>query len=115
VVYGDQETVLFYNGKKVQTDRPTQAAGGANFVIGNVGEGHTHMFFRGEVRSMRISSGERYRDEFQPPPNFTASDNVDSSKAVLIYEPAAVKNDRVIDRSGSGHDGRIERLTFSSQ
>ena len=114
VVYGDTETILFFNGKKVQTDRPTQVAGGTNFVIGNVGENHTHMFFRGEVRSVRISSGERYRDEFEPPPTFAPSDNADSSKAVLIYEASAVKNGRVIDRSGNGHDGRIERLTFST-
>ena len=114
VVYGDTETALFFNGRKVQTDRPTQASGGTNFVIGNVGENHTHMFFRGEVRSVRISTGARYRDEFEPPPTFAPSDNTDSSKAVLIYEASAVKNGRVIDRSGNGHDGRIERLTFST-
>jgi eukaryotic-like serine/threonine-protein kinase len=114
VVYGTNDTTLYVNGKKVRSDRPTQAKGGTNFVVGNVGEEHTHMFFRGEVRSLRISTGERYRTDFQPPPTFPGSDRLESSKAVLIYEPSAIMDNRVIDQSGNGHDGRIERLTYST-
>jgi serine/threonine-protein kinase len=113
VVYGDTETVLFFNGKNVQTDRPTQALGGTNFVIGNVGEGHTHMFFRGEVRSVRISKGERYHEAFAPSAKFTTSEDTDSSRAVLLYDASSADNHRVVDLSGHGHDGHVERLAFA--
>ncbi len=62
--------------------------------------------FRGQIRAVRISSGERYTGDFQPPEEFPAGD----VEAVLIYDGSHVEGDRVIDRSGRGNHGVVKRV-----
>lgn len=63
----------------------------------------------GKVRSVRISKGERYTDNFTPEERLGKDADNAPVKAMLIYEGSAVEGDRVIDRSGTGNDGRWER------
>ena len=105
-VYGPNETVLFLNGKKIGVgpatappSRPT------HFVIGNVGEDHSNMFFHGQIRCLRISRGERYSVDFEPESSFSPDSTDVPHRAVLIYDGSKVEGERVIDLSGEGHDG----------
>lgn len=109
-VFGPEETTLFMDGKKLGVGPPTQPpTRKTRFVIGNVGEDHNKMFFRGKVRTVRISTGERYKDDFVPDEAF-AKDIADApSRAVLIYDGLAVEGDRVIDLSGAGNHGTWDR------
>ncbi|MCC6417797.1 MAG: hypothetical protein IT429_06060 [Gemmataceae bacterium] len=75
-----------------------------------MGEEHDKLFFRGHLRCVRISKGERYKEDFVPDEAFTKDGADAPAKAVLIYDGSAVEGDRVLDRSGSGNDGRWERM-----
>lgn len=109
-VYGPDETVLFLNGKKIDVGPATQPPSRpTHFVIGNVGEDHNRLFFRGQIRCLRISRGERYSAEFEPESSFVP-DNADAPhRAVLIYDGSNVEGERVIDLSGGGNDGVLAR------
>jgi hypothetical protein len=112
VVFGLNQTRLYLNGKNVHVGPKTQAEGGTPFVIGCAGRDTRVDYFKGQIRAVRISKGERYAGDFKPDVTFSA-DPVDSStKAVLIYDGSHVEGDRVIDLSGdvrSRHDGRVSR------
>ncbi len=91
-VYGPNETTLFLNGKKIGVgpatalpSRPT------HFVIGNVGEDHSNMFFHGQIRCLRISRGERYSADFEPESSFNADAADVPHRAVLIYDGSQVE------------------------
>ena len=106
VVFSEMDTRLYVDGKKVTTGPPTENVGGTPFVIGNVGEGNPINYFIGKMRSIRISRGERFQDDFVPDERFV-KDTVDAqSRALLIYSGESVEHDRVIDLSGNGNDGR---------
>jgi len=75
-------------------------------VIGNVGEDHDGMFFRGQIRCLRISSGERYSDDYEPESSFSPDTANAPHRGVLIYDGSKVEADRVIDLSGGGNDGK---------
>ena len=75
------------------------------FVVGNIGKDNPIHFFHGQIRSLRISKGERYTTDFEPIADFPPDDT-----AVLIYSAKSVDGDTVHDLSGHGNDGRIERL-----
>lgn len=62
-VFTEMETRLYLNGKLVTTAPGSEPGGDTPFVIGNVGENNLINFFRGEIRSVRISEGERYTGE----------------------------------------------------
>ncbi|WP_013627284.1 protein kinase domain-containing protein [Rubinisphaera brasiliensis] len=65
-VFTESETRLYLNGKLV-ANGPGSAEGiPANFVIGNVGQNNLLYYFRGQIRSVRISERERYIDRFKP-------------------------------------------------
>jgi hypothetical protein len=51
-------------------------------------------------RNVRISKGERYKNDFTPPPELKPDDTT-----VLLYDAKKVDRDRVIDLSGHGNDG----------
>jgi hypothetical protein len=104
-VFGESETRLYLNGKRVGTGPATKQEGGTTFVIGSVGKGNPIGFFKGRVRAVRISKGERYTDGFTPPEEFGKAND-----SVMIYEWAKVEEDRVIDLSGNGNHGTWERL-----
>jgi len=108
-VFGPEETTLFMDGKKIGVGPPTQPpTRKTRFVIGNVGEDHNKMFFRGKVRSIRISAGERYKDDFTPDETFTKDGDDAPAKAILVYG-GGVDGDVVTDLSGAGNHGTWQR------
>ena len=108
-VFGLKETTFFIDGKKTGVGPATQAPScPTHFVIGNVGEDHDGMFFRGQIRCLRISQGERYSGDFEPESSFSPDDADAPHRAVLIYDGSKVEADQVIDLSGGGNDGRWE-------
>ncbi len=101
-VFGETETRLYNNGKLVHTGPPTQSDGGTPFVVGRIGATNPDLVFVGQMRCVRISKGERYRDDFTPADSFTPDDS-----AVLIYDGKHVDGNRVIDLSSGGNDGTL--------
>ena len=108
-VFGETETRLYLDGRKVGVGPATKPVSGAVFVVGNVGRGNPINYFVGKMRSVRISTGERYNADFLPDEAFAKDGDDAPAKAVLIYDKSAVEGDRVIDHSGAGNDGRWER------
>lgn len=105
-VFGDQETRLYFNGKLVMTHIPTSPAeSDTRFVVGNVGENNPTEFFLGQIRSVRISEGERYKTDFVPEEQFAKDADGSENKTLLIYDGSSFDNDRIIDLSGNGNDG----------
>ena len=104
-LFGEKETRLYFNGKLVLSIPPTKAKGGTHFVVGNVGENHPIDYFLGQIRSVRISKGERYTADFQPDEDFRRDET-----AVLIYSAKSVEGGTVHDLSGNGNDGAVERF-----
>ena len=103
-VFGESETRLYLNGKKVGTGPATKQEGGTTFVIGSVGKANPIGFFKGRVRGVRISRGERYAENFVSQEAFGKDD-----ESVLIYD-GTTEQGRVVDLSGSGNHGAWERL-----
>lgn len=110
VVFGETETRLYLDGRKVGVGPATKPVGGATFVIGNVGKGNPINYFVGSIRSLRISKGERYTSDFDPDESFAKDADHAPVKALLLYDGRAVEGDRVLDMSGAGNDGRWERM-----
>lgn len=103
-VFAELETRLYLDGRLVATGPATKTEGETTFVIGNVGMDSPIDFFKGKVRAVRISKGERYIEEFTPEMRLTPGDST-----LLLYDSESVDGDSVNDHSGSGHHGRIER------
>jgi hypothetical protein len=108
-VFGETETRLYFNGKLVKTGPPTAVNGGTNFVIGNVGKDNPIDYFLGQIRSVRISQGERFNEDFIPEPRFTKEADDAPHKAILIYDGSKIEGDRVTDLTEIGNDGHWER------
>jgi eukaryotic-like serine/threonine-protein kinase len=112
VVFGVDETRLYFNGRLVKVGPKTEPQGGTHFVIGCVGETNPIDHFKGRLRSARISKGERYTRDFTPDARFSADPPDAPNQAVLIYDGAHVEGERMIDLAGDErfrHDGRIRR------
>lgn len=106
VVYGSAETRLYHNGRLVSVGLPTEVPSRASpFVIGNVGEQHQQMFFNGNIRSVRISDGERYDTEFEPQSKLSSD-----SATVLLYDFEQSTGDVIEDLSGRENHGRRESV-----
>lgn len=112
-VFGANDTQLFFNGRLVKTAAITKRLGGTKFVIGNAGENNPIDYFIGEMRSVRISKGERFKTDFVPDQTFVKDTEGAPTKAVLIYDGANVDRRKVIDMSGNGNDGVWEKLGLS--
>ena len=70
-VFGEEQTRMYLNGTLVGTCPPTEPpVGQSRFVVGNLGEKHQIQFFKGRIRSVRISKGEIYDGEFEPSEEF---------------------------------------------
>jgi serine/threonine-protein kinase len=108
-VFGEMETRLYLDGRKVGVGPATKPVGGAVFVVGNVGRTNPINYYVGGIRSVRISKGERYIADFVPDKVFAKDADDAPARAVLIYDGAAVESERTLDRSGAGNDGRWER------
>jgi hypothetical protein len=72
-------------------------------VIGCVGKDTPLDFFLGQIRSLRISEGERYSTDFTPDDALRPDE-----KAVLLYDASSVDGDRIIDLSGKNNHGTVE-------
>lgn len=108
-VFGEKDTTLFIDGKPVAKGPASQVSGDTSFVIGNLGVDHLSQFFNGQIRSVRITEGERYIDSFTPNEVLTTDD-----ETVLLYDSTSFKDTQVIDLSNRKNDGTIERLTIQS-
>ncbi len=103
--FTERETRLYVNGK-LATTGPGSAEGiPAKFVVGNVGETNLLYFYRGQIRAVRISEGERYRgDQFDPPSELVS----DESTLLAVSKP---RLDRDVVRTATGAVvGRVECL-----
>ena len=105
-VFGEAETLLYLNGERVHVGPKSEPVGGTKFVIGCAGDANRIDHFRGWVRAVRISPGERYTSGFRPPETFPADD----PEAVLIYDGSHVEGDRAIDLSGRGNHEVVQQL-----
>jgi hypothetical protein len=103
-VFGEGETRLYLNGKLLVNGAATKAEGGTKFVIGNIGLDNPIDYFRGKVRAVRISRGERYAVGFVPAEQLASDD-----ATVLLYSAESVQGDVVKDRSSNANHGRMER------
>lgn len=94
-VFSESETRLFVNGKLVEIAPGSKPEGDTRFVIGNVGENNLISFYRGEVRSARISSGERYSESFSP-----TELGEDKGVVLLLNENAMCDDSQKVIQSG---------------
>lgn len=107
-VFGERETRLYLNGKLVASGTATKVEGGTKFVVGNIGLDNPIDYFKGKLRAVRVSKGERYGAGFTPADHLTPD-----AMTVLLYTAESVKGDVVNDLSDKGHHGRVERGTSS--
>lgn len=110
-VFAPDETRLYLGGRKIgvgpASQPPTRMT---RFVIGNVGEDHAKQFYRGHIRCVRVTKGERYNADFVPDEVFVKDAEDAPTKAILIYDGVVVERVRVVDQSGAGNDGRWQRM-----
>jgi eukaryotic-like serine/threonine-protein kinase len=116
-VFTGDETRLYRNGKLIHTGRPTDRVSDETvFVIGNLGDESPVDFFKGKIRSVRISQGERYTVDFEPRWSFVPEKELGDS-ALLVYDGAYMNgpyrmNGRIIrDLSGNQNDGLWESFS----
>jgi len=107
-VFGTAETRLYVDGQLVGTGPPSAPGRDAPFVIGGIGYDSRLHQFDGEIRSVRISEGERFTDAFTPDTSFEPDAASSGRRTLLIYDERSSDGDVVRDLSGSGHDGRWE-------
>ncbi|WP_315851298.1 protein kinase domain-containing protein [Rhodopirellula baltica] len=94
-VFTKTDTRLFLNGELVATASGSSKGGSTNFVIGNVGQDKLLDFFRGQIRSVRVSSGERYGEVFEP-----SNLSRDQTTLLLLNETASVRDESILDQDG---------------
>jgi polygalacturonase len=99
-VFGPDNTRLYRSGELIHTGAATKSYGNTPFVIGQIGSTNPDAHFAGQIRCVRISKGERYRDNFAPPESFKAD-----ADSVVIYDAKRVDGRRIIDLSGKGNHG----------
>lgn len=100
VVFGKNETRLYIDGKRVFTGAKSEMFGEIPFVVGGMGLDSRIYQLHGDIRSLRISDGERYSGNFTPDADLKPDD-----KTALLYEGKHVEGDRVVDQSGRGNHG----------
>jgi len=110
VVFAVDATRLYFNGRLIGTGPATKPLGVTNFVVGGPGIHNQRHNFKGQIRSVRISKGERYSDDFTPEEHFDRDADDAANKAVLIYDGSRTDGDRVFDLSGEGNDGTWDQL-----
>lgn len=102
-VFTESETRLYLDGKLVTTAPGSILRGETRFVIGNVGENNLISFYRGQIRSVRISEGERYSGEFEP-----GGVKSDERSSLVLDDTVTIQDEEFLDSSGQ-IIGRIER------
>jgi hypothetical protein len=103
-VFTGSQTRLYVNGKLVATGPGSAEGVPAKFMIGNVDQDNLLYIYRGQVRSVRITEGERYKDRFYPLLTLLNDD----STLLVIFEPR-LEGDSCRTASGAVI-GRVESL-----
>jgi serine/threonine protein kinase len=104
-VFGKSGTNLFLDGRLVGSGAATASEGGTPFVVGNAGEDNDEHYFVGQIRTLRISRGERYKDDFSPSQTFEPDKD-----AVIIYSADEIDGTTARDLSGNGNHGTMSRI-----
>lgn len=100
--FGANETTLFLNGQPVATGPGSAFERDTQFVIGNVGETNLICFYKGDLRSLRISTGTRFASKFAP-----GVLDRDETTLLLIHDSTSQNADVLVDETGEPL-GRIE-------
>ena len=107
----DKDKICFFvDGHLVHTDKGSQDEGAAKFVVGYIRVDRKNLVnllncFAGKMRTVRISTGVRYLDDFRPPLDFDKNQDREGFKTSLIYDASNGVNDRIPDVSGNKKDG----------
>lgn len=101
--FTETETRLYLNGKLVATAPGSSNSGSTNFVIGNVGQDKLLYYYRGQIRSVRISEGERYGEAFEP-----SELSRDETTLMLLDEATSASGESILDQE-SQMLGTVER------
>jgi len=102
-VFTENETRLYLDGRLVQTAPGSKPGGETPFVIGNVGQNNLISFYRGKIRSVRISKGEHYSGNFKP-----GRIEADESTVLIIDDSATFRGDELLN-ADRDVIGRVER------
>ncbi len=81
-VFTENETRLYHDGKLIAKGDGAPTTPDTRFVIGCVGEKSVMDFFKGEIRSVRISKGVNYSNSFVPRKQMTKDEST-----LLLVEP----------------------------
>lgn len=108
-VFGIKDSRMYLDGKRVWTGPASEIYGEIPYVIGGVGLDSRLFQFRGGMKSVRISEGERFVADFTPDEKLEPDE-----KTLLLYDGLHIEGDRVIDRSGRGNDGQWEESLTTS-
>ena len=104
VVFSPTESRLYLNGKRLWTGPESEMFGeGIPYVVGGVGLDSRVFQFKGGMKAVRISEGERYGDDFTPAEALEPDETT-----VLLYDGNHLEGQRVIDQSGRGNHGKWE-------
>ncbi|TWT64344.1 protein kinase domain-containing protein [Rubinisphaera italica] len=102
-VFSEDDTRLYLNGKLVETAPGSKPGGKTPFVIGNVGQDNLISFYRGQIRSVRVSTGERYTGEFEP-----GELEFDERLLLIVDDRVTIRDNQIVNAAGQVV-GRIER------
>ncbi len=110
-VFTETETRLYLNGDLVHTGPGSDADDtSTKFVLGDVGLTNPIARFKGDLRGVRISSGERYLDRFRPDNEFSSDD-----QTLVVYAAKSIDGKTVRDLSGRGNTGELEVVAKTGQ
>ncbi|MBC7854349.1 MAG: LamG domain-containing protein [Pirellulaceae bacterium] len=109
-VFSPGDTRLFLNGKLAGSGPATQISGGTKFVVSSVGLDNVGFFFSGQIRSVRISTGARYQENFDAPRILFPDANT-----LLLLDAASTRGSRAIDLSGNGNHGVLQGVVVAEE
>lgn len=102
-VFTNSETRLYSNGKLVETAPGSELGEEAPFVIGNAGAHNLINFYRGQIRPVRISEGERYSGKFE-----SNTIETDENAVLVLDNNSSAEGDELLSADGKVA-GRVER------
>ena len=102
-VFTEDETRLYLDGKLVTTAPGSSPGSETPFVVGNAGQNNLIGFFRGQIRSVKISEGERHNGDFEPD-KFTA----DETSLFQLNGSSSPKGNQIVSDDGDVL-GAVER------
>ena len=108
-VFTGEETRLYLNGRLAATGPGGTPDGETVFVIGNVGKDNPLDYFRGDVRTVRITEGERYAGRFDPEPVLK-----ETAGTLLLVTPGRIDGE-IVTGSGDEVVGRVQRAMVGEE